>query len=183
MVAAPLSPELGLNDVEFHLRDDADLPELMPLSPGQIRVIAGADALSSAFARTTLANSAARRARDMRYAAEREQAFAQYREDELQPPRADAIELLSEAQVDLGRAIDGSVKAEVVSIIPLVQDERGNGASYASWPPKPAPRCASRRPSVSVRRRDRLAGASGCIYSQLLPLSCRFSWPLIGGYL
>jgi hypothetical protein len=110
-------------DIEACLRDDATLPDLIPVAPGQIRVLVGSDPLAAAYARTTLAASSTRYAMEARFAAERELAYEQYREDELRPPSLAGVELLLDAQVDLGRALDQSVQAEVRSLLPNISTE------------------------------------------------------------
>jgi hypothetical protein len=55
----------------------------------------------------------------------REEAFAEYREHELKWSKPPGVDLLVEAQVELERALDKSVKAEVAVIASLANTERG----------------------------------------------------------
>lgn len=116
LVAASLPPAFSLDQVEFYLRDAASLPELMPVTPEEIKLLSGSDPLSSAYARADLAESTASRARRARYITAREEAFAEYREDELQAPDMSDIKLLMEAKVEIGRALDAGLEAQIVSL-------------------------------------------------------------------
>lgn len=116
VVAQPLYPCASLEDVERTMQDSAALPASLPLTERQRELLAGSEPACCAYARTVLASSATRRAEEQRLAAELADAYAEHREDELEDRELVGVRLLAAAQVDLARAIDGSVVAEVIDM-------------------------------------------------------------------
>lgn len=105
VIVAPAHPYVRLGDVESCLRAPLALPDLMPLTDRQRAVLDGTDPATSAYARASLARNAAQRAIEVRYAREREDAYAECREDDLEPPDLYAVRLLDDAQLQIAAAI------------------------------------------------------------------------------
>jgi hypothetical protein len=116
VVAQPLHPTVTVQHVERAMETPAALPPSLALTDRQRETLAGSDPLCCSYARTVLAGSAARLAEEQRLALALADAYAEYREDELEQQEAVGVQLLADAQVELARALDTSVKAEVIDI-------------------------------------------------------------------
>lgn len=116
VVAQPLHPSVSVQDVERALDTPGTLPQSLPLTARQREMLAGSDAVCCCYARTVLAGSAARRAEEQRLTLELADAYAEYREDEVEQREAAGVRLLADAQVELARVLDTPAAAEVIDI-------------------------------------------------------------------